>query len=132
MPGLPPEGRRYKRDSVHVSNRAVAAHTGNSSAAFCRMRGVDRLCDVRVTFQAGLFRDCQIAFADLNRFVEASSREVERMPEAIGRFGCVFADQAGWSMTIVAGRHSAMRGFQPTVVLFVHDVAIGAGSWIVG
>ena len=95
--------------SVHVSYRTMATHAGNFFTGFCRMRVGDRLSDFRMTFQASLFGDGQIAFTDSYRFVKTASGEVKRMPETVGGFGRVFADCVGRRVAIVAGRHCAMR-----------------------
>src|SRR6476469_2496815 len=53
------------------------------------------------------------------------------MPEAIGRFYRVFADEVGWCVAAITGGNRAMRRFEPAVKLFPHDVAIGARRRIV-
>src|SRR5262245_442479 len=54
------------------------------------------------------------------------------MPRAVLGFGPVLANEIVRHMAVVAYRHSMMRGFLPTVVLFAHDVAVHARLRIVG
>lgn len=127
----PPEGGITNARLVHVSDRTMATHAGNAFIAFCRMRR-NSLRQIGMAFHAGLFSDFQIAFADLNRFVKSASGEIKRMPESVGSLGQVFANSARRRVAIVASRHRAMRRLHPSIVLFVHHMAIGAGLRIVG
>ena len=69
----------------------------------------NRLHQVGVAFLTSLFGDGQIARPDPNRFVKSFCGEVKRVPETIGRFGRVFADQTGWRMAVVASGDGAVR-----------------------
>lgn len=94
-------------------------------------RRIDRLDDVSVTGATGAFGDARIHRRDANRFRERASGEVERMPEPIAGFGCVFADEVVRRVAVVAHRHAAMARSLPAFELLPHDVAIGAGGGIV-
>ena len=61
-----------------------------------------------------------------DRFVEALGGEIEGVPEAVPRLGVVLPDEVVRHVAVVAHRHRAVAGLQPAVVLFVHDVAVGA------
>ena len=77
-----------------------------------------------MTLPAGLFSYRTTARRDVNVVFEPSGREVVRMPETVLRFGCIFADETGWCVTIVANSHSTMAGLQPTIKLVLHNVTI--------
>ena len=53
------------------------------------------------------------------------------MPEAVGCFYRVFADEIRWRVAAITGSNRAVRRFEPAVKLFPHDVAIGARRRIV-
>ena len=77
-----------------------------------------------MTLAAGLFSYRTTARRDVNVVFEPAGREVVRMPETILRLGCIFADKAGWRMTIVANRHRTMARLQPTTKLVLHHMTI--------
>ena len=81
---------------------------------------------------ACLFRNGVVVGFDSQRFWESTRRECHRVPESVVGLGSVLADQSRRSMTVIANCHTSMAGFQPAVVVFVHDVTVGAGRRIVG
>src|SRR5215510_9392183 len=54
------------------------------------------------------------------------------MPEPVRRLCRILADEGCWGVAVIAGRNRAVRGLEPTVILFAHHVAVGAGRGIVG
>ncbi len=54
-------------------------------------------------------------------------RKVVGMPKAIRGFGHIFSQKVIRRMAIVTSRHVFMRGFLPTVILFIHNMTIGTG-----
>lgn len=54
------------------------------------------------------------------------------MPEAVARFGCVFAHEVWWSVAIIAASDLSMARLEPTAVLLLHDVAIDTRLSVVG
>lgn len=95
------------------------------------MRNRDRFDHCLMTGTARIFRDPAIAFVHLNRFVKSAECEVVRMPESVRRLCIVLSDRIVRRVTVVAGRDITMTGFDPAVVLFVHDVAVSACGRIV-
>src|SRR5262245_12549998 len=53
------------------------------------------------------------------------------MPEAIGGLRGILAYEVGRGVAVIAGCHRTVRGLEPAVELFAHDVAVGAGRRIV-
>ena len=53
------------------------------------------------------------------------------MPEAVGRFRRILADEVCRSVATVAGGHHAMRRFEPAIELLAHDVAVGASRRVI-
>lgn len=109
----------------------MAAHARGGFALLGRMRSDNRLGQICMAFLTCLFGDVEIAFGDLNRLVESARGEIKRMPEPVRCLGGVLAKQAWRRMAIIAGRDSTMRRLQPAVVLFIHDVAIGARGGVI-
>lgn len=85
-----------------------------------------------VTFMACLFRNGVVVGFDSQRFWKSTRCECHRVPESVVGLGSVLADQSRRGVTVIANRHTSMAGFQPAVVVFVHDVTVGAGRRIVG
>jgi hypothetical protein len=69
---------------------------------------------------------------DFNGVRITSGGEIEGMKEAIVGFDRVFADDVVRRVTVIAGGGGVMAGLDPSVILRVHDVAIGAGAGIAG
>lgn len=53
------------------------------------------------------------------------------MPKAVRGFGHIFSNGIVRRVTIITGRDILMATLLPTVILFIHDVAISAISWVV-
>ena len=69
---------------------------------------------------------------DLNIVLVAARGEKKRMPEAVGRFRRILADEVCRGVAAIAGRDPAMRRLQPAVEFLLHDMAVGAGRRIIG
>ena len=54
------------------------------------------------------------------------------MPEAVGRFRRILADEVCRGVAMVAGRNCPVRRLEPAVELFAHHMAIGAGRRVIG
>jgi hypothetical protein len=61
-----------------------------------------------VALLTSLLGDLQVAFLDLDRFVEAARREVERVPEAVRGLRRVLAEEIRGRMAVVAGGDGAV------------------------
>jgi hypothetical protein len=64
--------------------------------------------------------------------VKVHERKTLGMPKAVFRLGEVLSkERIVWDMAIVACRDCVVAGLLPAVEVIPHDVAVGAGSWIV-
>src|ERR1044072_3594043 len=108
-----------------VPDVAVATRAGEFAPEFC-VPALDGLRHVLVAGAARALRHLVVVFVDANRLVERARREVERMPEAVARFGVVLAHKVVRRVAVVAGGDGAVRGLDPAVELLAHDVAVGA------
>lgn len=88
------------------------------------MRAFDSLHDILMTLPASLFSYRATTRRDVNVVFVPAGREVVRMPETILRLGCIFADETGRRVTIVANRHRTMARLQPTTKLVLHNMTI--------
>ncbi len=93
---------------------------------------IDGLHDILMAITARRFGDGAISGRYLNGLVEISRRECPGMIEAINGLGMIFTDKIVWGVAVVTDCHPKMARFSPCLVLFVHNVAIGAGRGIVG
>lgn len=98
---------------------------------FGLMRPVHRADDVGMALLAGVLGYPAISLVDLNPIRIPPRCEVERMPEPVRGFRGVLASKTRWRMAIVAGGYRPVARLDPTVVLLVHYVAIGARSRII-
>ena len=87
--------------------------------------------DVLVAFTAGVLGHAQAARLNLDRIVKLAGGEGKRMKEAVLGFGEILGQKSGRRVTIVAGRDRAMTGFDPTIEMVLHDMAVGARSRVV-
>ena len=92
----------------------------------------DVLDNLLVAIEAGLLGDLEIALLDANGVLKLSGGEGERVPEPVVGFDPVLAEEVVGGVAIVADGDGAVTGFKPGVVVILHDVAVGAGFWIVG
>ena len=88
--------------------------------------------DVLVAALAGVVDDAEVAFLDPDGFMETACCKRERMPEPVGGFGEIFWNRGARRVAIIAGGHGPVAGFDPAVMLTLHDVAVGARGRIVG
>src|SRR5687768_16070718 len=81
--------------------------TGSGLAMRSRIDGGD---DIRVAVAARLFRDRAVVGFDLERVGESAGRKCQRMPEAVGRFGDILADDMMRHVTVgAAGGYPVAR-----------------------
>jgi hypothetical protein len=115
-----------------MTHRVVTAQTCELTATRCRVRRFDRVDNFFVTIAAGLLGDLPAVRLDLNVILVAASGEEKGMPEAVGCLGCILPDEICRGVAVIAGGNASMRRFKPPVVLFAHDVAVGARRRVVG
>ncbi len=85
---------------------------------------VDIVDDVLMAVLAVALQGDDIRLADLYRLVKLLGGEFQRVPEAVFAFAQVLQQEAVRDMAVVAGCPVVMRRLHPSVVLFVHDVAL--------
>lgn len=85
-----------------------------------------------VAIAAALLSNCAIAGLDLDWLVEDAGREGGRVPEPVRGFRDILGDRAFGRVTVVAGSSFAVASCQPGGVLWLHDVAIGARTRVIG
>ena len=110
----------------------MATDARNLIRMYRLQRDRDRLNHILMAMPARLLGNLPASFGQPDRLVKTVGRKIERVPKTIGRFGQILPNQIGRSMTIVAGGNALVTRFLPTVVLFVHDMAIRTISRVVG
>src|ERR1044072_2166083 len=88
------------------------------------MRAVDCRNDVLMTVAASCFRSFSFPFPDLNRVRESPRGKCQRVKKAVGCLGCIFADQIGRSVTVIATSSRTVPRFQPPVILVLHHMTV--------
>ena len=84
-----------------------------------------------MTIATGPFSDGQVTAANLDRLMKGVRRKVEGVPETVVSFGDVLAYELGRCVTVVTYRDIAVARLDPTGILRLHDVAVGARRRIV-
>lgn len=87
--------------------------------------------DILVTSSAGALGDLATPGLHLDGIVKFTGGERKRMEKTVIGLGEIFRDQPGRSVTVVASRDGAMTRLDPAVEMILHNVTVGAGSWIV-
>jgi hypothetical protein len=117
--------------SMQMSHRLVAAQTGDLPAGQCRMRWLDGADNLPVAVTTGLLGYLPAVRFDLNIVLVAARGEEKRMPEAVGRFRRILANEVCRGVATVAVGHRPVRRFEPAVELFAHNVAVGASRRVI-
>ena len=112
-----------------MTDIGVAADAGKIFAGPAHR--IDVMHDILMTFSAGILRHAFAARLHANGIVKMARSKGERMKKTVIRFGEILSEHAGWRVAIVAGCDGTMAGFDPTIEMVLHDVAIGARSRIV-
>jgi len=86
---------------------------------------------VVMAVQTRVLCNTPVAFFDLDRFVEVTRRECEGMEEAVVGFGQPLSTEVVREMTVVAGRDAVVARLGPSVVVGLHDMAVGARCRVV-
>lgn len=84
----------------------------------------DRFYNFLMTLATRLFSYIAATLSDVDVVWIPTSREVIGMPETVLRFGCIFRDETGRRVTVVADRNSAMARLHPRAVLVLHYVTV--------
>lgn len=119
--------RSAESDRFAVAHRRMATH-----AARCRaiIRPTLRVHEVRMAAKAVAVQDVRVLLLDHDGFVEVLERERLGVVPAVRRFCDVLANEIRRQVAVDAGRRDVVTGLLPGVVLWLHDVAVGAGRWI--
>lgn len=96
-----------------------------------RLRGQHVIHIVGVAIQARVLCHFPIARLNLNRFVEFTGGECERVEKAVVALGDPLSHKIVGEVAVVAGCNISMTRLRPSVVVRLHDVAVGASRWIV-
>ena len=112
-----------------MTDIGVAADAGKSFARPAHR--IDVMHDILMTFAAGILRHALAAWLHADGIVKMARSEGERMKKNVIRLSKILSDNVGRRVAIVARRGGAMTGFDPTIEVVLHDVAIGARSRIV-
>lgn len=86
---------------------------------------------IPVTAQTGALRNLPVPGLYLNRIVEPSQGECDRVKETIVGFGYPFVNGVRGQMTVVANRGRMMGAFLPGIQVILHHMAIGTGLRII-
>jgi hypothetical protein len=116
---------------MQMSHRVVAAQAGELPATRCRVHWFNSVDNFLMTGTAGLLGNLPAVRFDLNIVLVAARGEEKRMPEAVGRFRRILADEVCRGVAMVAGRNRAVRRLEPAVELLAHHMAVGAGRRVV-
>jgi len=114
-----------------MSNRTVAARALQPFSLAVHNVAVDGRSNVLVAAAAGILRHFVVEAGDLDGIGVVAAGEIEGMPETVVDFDGVFANQIVRRVTIVAGSGSTMTGFDPGIVLRLHDVAVRTSGRVV-
>jgi hypothetical protein len=87
---------------------------------------------ILVTINAIVVQHLGTGGLDLDWFVEILERKPFRMVVSIAGLGQPFPHEFVRDVAIVAGGLTMVTGLLPAIVLIPHDVAIHAGTWIIG
>ena len=92
----------------------------------------NRTDNLLVTLAASSLSNFAPVRRDLNIVREPAGGEVVGMPESVARFGRVFTNKLGRSVTVVANGDRPVARLNPGVVLLIHDVTIDASVRVIG
>ena len=113
----------------HVPHAIVTSDTRQGAQRFGM--GVNPLHNVTVAFAAGVFRNFAIKFSYADRFGEISRGKSEGMVVAVYSLDKVFVEKTFRGVAVIAGGHVLVAAFDPTVIMVVHDMTVGAGHGII-
>ena len=114
-----------------MANAGVTVHAGHRVAGR-RAPADDLVNELAVTRHAIFLKDARVARLDHDRLVEILEREPLAVPEAVVGLGGPLADKVVRKVTVVACCKGVMAGLCPSIIVGLHDVAVGAGSGVVG
>src|SRR5919109_3606079 len=96
------------------------------------MRPFDCFHDATMTGSTGLLGDGLIARPNPQGFWESPGGESKRVPEAVCGLGRVFGQETRRRVAIIADRCRAMARLDPSVIVLLHDVTVGARGRVIG
>lgn len=113
-----------------MSHRAVAANAFDCFTA--GVLGVDGFADGFMAIAAAALGDGAVTCLDADGLMKPAGGECPGMAHAVGGLVQILGDKTLGSVAVVAHRGLAVARAQPSAVLLLHDMAIGAGRRIVG
>ena len=112
-----------------MSDVEVAACAGNVAAA---VYAENRICQLSMARLASSFCYTPVVAGDLDVVRISACSKCKGMKEPVSRFRNVFTRQIMRCVAIITVRDCVVAAVNPTVVVVLHYVAIGAGFRIVG
>jgi hypothetical protein len=88
--------------------------------------------EITMTIQAISVKNGCASRPDSDRFFEILQCERLGMVIAVGHLGQPFAEEIVRNMAIVAGGEGVVTGLLPAIQLIAHDMAVYAGTGVVG
>ena len=88
---------------------------------------VDSLNDICMTVPACAFSYGMIRRLDANIVGKMPCREGKGMMESVHRLDIILADEIVRGVTVITDGHMFVAGFDPSVKVILHDMAVGAG-----
>lgn len=95
-------------------------------AIVCGMNSIDCVHNIFMASAAIGLDYAAVACGYGNLIGIPARRKIKRMPKTIVGFCGIFSQDIMGRVAVVANGHRVMRGLNPTVIFFVHDMAIGA------
>src|SRR3954454_2548572 len=92
----------------------------------------DGVCEFSVTRLARGFGDAVVVALDLDIVRKSSGGEGKGVEEPVGGLNCVLPSEIVRRVAVVARGDGVMATLDPSVVVVLHDVAVGARRGIVG
>lgn len=112
-----------------MADRTVTSDTFLVCALMRALYGVNYF---RMTLSAGLFGHFAVMRLDPYGFIKSPRSKGERVPETIRSLRGILGHKSRRSVAIVTNRHCVMARLLPAFEMLSHNVAIGAGSGVIG
>jgi hypothetical protein len=112
-----------------MSHGAMTTDARQLVAALYRFYGVH---DFLMASAASALGNSAASLLHLNRFVKIACGESIRVPEAVVGLDVIFAEKIVWCVAGITSSDPVMARLDPRIVVFPHDVAVGAGGRVIG
>jgi hypothetical protein len=92
---------------------------------------INHLYHVLMAAPAGRLCNLSIALTNADGLMKMSRGHGPRMVESIERLGPIFSKEGVGGMTAVARGYRTVTGFEPGIIVELHDMTVGTGGWII-